>query len=98
MSTDFSVAVSQLDGTATVHVAGELDIATAPRLREALTHVHGSLVFDLAQLTFIDAIGIEELARSARDDPLEIRAASPFVRRVLQLVDLEHVIPPETVR
>ena len=39
MSTDFSVAVSQLDGTATVHIAGELDIATAPRLLVDLEHV-----------------------------------------------------------
>jgi anti-anti-sigma factor len=98
MNTGFSVSVSKLNGTATLHLAGELDIATAPQLREALTDVDGSLVVDLGRLTFIDAIGIEELARVARRSTLEIRGASPFVRRVLTLVDLEHLISPASVR
>jgi anti-anti-sigma factor len=98
MNTEFSVSVIQLDGTATVRVAGELDLATIPELQAALADVHGHVVFDLGQLTFIDAIGVDELLHSADGQGLEIRAASPFVRRVLRLVDLGHVIPPETVR
>ena len=98
MDDQFTVSVTHVNGTTTVFVTGELDIATSPELRAALNHVDGPLVFDLGQLTFIDAIGIEELLRAADGNDVEIRGASPFVRRVFALVDLGHLVSPEAVR
>jgi len=45
-----------------VEVAGEVDIETAPQLREVVTSVTDEgadrLVFDLSQVTFVDSVGL----------------------------------------
>jgi anti-sigma B factor antagonist len=59
-------------GAAWVHVAGELDIATAPQLGQALREAQLSarlVVLDLRELTFMDCSGVHvilDLARGAR--------------------------------
>jgi anti-sigma B factor antagonist len=52
-----------------VTVAGEVDIATVPRLRERLAALAASgrpLIVDLDRVTFIDAAGLGVLAGAAR--------------------------------
>jgi anti-anti-sigma factor len=60
-------ACSSLDATC-VHVAGELDIATAPQLglalRDAQAHAH-LVVLDLCELAFIDAAGLHRVIDAA---------------------------------
>ncbi|MCD9197451.1 STAS domain-containing protein [Aeromicrobium wangtongii] len=45
-----------------IDVAGEVDIETAPRLREVVTQVTDDgaerLVFDLSNVTFVDSVGL----------------------------------------
>ena len=84
--------------TARVAVAGEVDVATAPMLRDRLLSLlHGQaaavLVVDLAGCTFLDCTGIGALvsvhnvaARTGRQ--LRVTHPRPIVRRVLELTGL----------
>jgi anti-sigma B factor antagonist len=62
MTQQLTIDVRQ-DGSFTViEVAGEIDIDTAPQLRDVVTEVTdagaGRLVFDLSDVTFVDSIGL----------------------------------------
>ncbi|MDI5977919.1 STAS domain-containing protein [Amycolatopsis magusensis] len=85
------------DGVVLV-VAGDLDFASAPLMREALEGVHvtagQSLVLDLGGMTFCDSGGLTALV-AARHQAVEagaeiVLAAVPdHTRRILKLVGLE---------
>jgi anti-anti-sigma factor len=74
-------------------VRGEVDIATATQLREAmLRHLSAarSLWLDLAGVTFMDSSGLHVLIASQRraallGHPLVIAGVSPAVERLLQV-------------
>ncbi|MDQ1361712.1 MAG: anti-sigma factor antagonist [Acidimicrobiaceae bacterium] len=81
----------------TVTVAGEVDLVTAPRLRQALVEIleagEADAVVDLSAVEFIDASGIGVLVWAAheandRGGRLTLRQPSPAVRLVLGLVEL----------
>jgi anti-sigma B factor antagonist len=81
-----------------VIVAGEIDLATAPRLRAALVGIledgNADAVVDLAAVEFIDASGIGVLVWAAsmageRGGRLTIRNPSQAVRLVLDLLELD---------
>lgn len=100
----FDVERTTVLGRPALTVRGELDLATAPRLAEAvasqLTQQPPSLVVDLTPTTFLDSSGARELARIARRAadagvPLEVvcpRANRP-VRLVVDLLELRAVVP-----
>jgi STAS domain len=54
--------VADGDGVVVVHLVGELDLASAGRLRAALHHLYRegttSLVLDLSRLAFVDSTGV----------------------------------------
>jgi anti-sigma B factor antagonist len=62
-----TVAISRARGATVLVVAGELDLASAPVLEEALgragSATDGLVVLDLARLEFIDVAGIHVLIR-----------------------------------
>jgi anti-anti-sigma factor len=63
-----TVEVRQEPGHVLVTVAGEVDIATVPQLRERLAAPAASgrpLIVDLDWVTFLDAAGLGVLARAA---------------------------------
>ena len=79
--------------TWSVHVTGELDVASAPRLAEALALVvarGGRVVLvDLSEATFVDSSGLRVLAAAANDlreveGRLLVEGASGAVLRTLQ--------------
>ena len=85
------------DGAPVVRVMGEVDLATAPALEEALLVVerqaHGHVIVDLAGCTFLDSTGLralvgsrERLERSNRR--LALVLCTPGVLRVLQVTGL----------
>ena len=85
------------DGTG-LKLVGELDVATAPRLIEA---VHDTSItarpvtLDLAELTFVDSSGIHAILTLAEslngDGPLVILNPSDAVVRVFEILGLhEH--------
>lgn len=59
---DLSVSISEQAGATIVHVDGEIDVYTAPLLREALDRQiaagRAQLVVDLEKVTFIDSTGL----------------------------------------
>jgi anti-sigma B factor antagonist len=84
-----------------VTVAGEVDIATVPWLRERLSALAAAgvpLVADLDQVSFIDASGLGALAWAARQAAaqgvsLYVVCAQPQTRRLFQVTGLDRQIP-----
>jgi anti-sigma B factor antagonist len=92
--------VAHLDGDRLLVVQGELDIATAPELQAMLerlrTHRH-PVVLDLDGVTFMDSTGLTTLMdawlEAERDGwAFSVRAASPAVRRVVELAGIEQML------
>src|SRR5258707_12859118 len=84
-------------GYPVVTVAGEIDIATAARLRERLFELAAGgrpLVADLDQVRFIDSAGLAALVGAANPPPahggsLPVVLARPRIRQVFRLTGLE---------
>ena len=85
-------------GPNTYFLGGELDMAAAIDLKEALApsvDAGGSIMLDLGALTFIDSMGIHAILEVA--DALEtggcviLHAPQPRVARMLELVDVGSV-------
>ena len=81
-----------------VEIHGEIDIFSAPGLRDELLRVirrYGpQLALDLAGVTFIDCAGVNVLLATRRragleDGSVDVIGASPRVRRVISLLGLE---------
>jgi len=87
------------DGTVVVVLEGELDIATAVPLNEAvrtvIDTVTNCLVVDAGQLRFADSSAIALwVSWSQRVPRIEIRNPSPIVRRVIETMGLETTLNP----
>jgi anti-sigma B factor antagonist len=94
---EFSVSVAEgPDGGTVVTIFGELDLGSAPALRQALDQAiahPGRVALDRRGCSFIDSTGIATVvgaARQLRDDgrALQIRGARERVRRILELAGL----------
>lgn len=93
------------DGRAIVAVEGQVDLATAPRLAEALAQAHGEgiteIVVDLTDVDFLDSVGVRVLVEAARDAAqqdvsLSVRGARGWVARVLEITGVDeylHMVP-----
>jgi anti-anti-sigma factor len=96
----FGVTTSERDGLAMVAVRGDLDCATAPRLRAALEDLDavGRIVrIDLSGTDFMDCAGVGVLVVSHRrlrhlGGELVLESPSGPVRRVLELTGLLDVL------
>jgi anti-sigma B factor antagonist len=82
------------DGRPVLLVAGEIDLAVAPRLARELEDLVGRAndvaVLDLSGVGFMDSSGIRELLRAkllahARDATLVLRGPSDACRNVLEV-------------
>ena len=86
-------------GYPVVTVAGEIDIATAARLRERLFELAASgrpLVADLDQVRFIDSAALVGAAKraAAHGGSLHVVCARPKVRQLFRLTGLDRRLPP----
>ena len=78
-------------------LAGELDLHTSRRLREAVQELLAAgadcFVIDLAAVTFVDSTGLGALVRTQRKSPvpLHIVVAGDAVRRPLQMTALDKI-------
>ena len=97
---DIAVA-SEARGATRLVVRGELDAASAPRLRtqirSALAAGITRVVVDLAAVSFIDAAGLGVIVGARRrladaGGELEVVDASRPVRRVLEITGLGHLV------
>jgi anti-anti-sigma factor len=75
-------------GREIIRVRGEIDLATAPRLEDALTGLKRRIkrtIIDLNGCTFVDASGIRVLKRACERGAVVV-CPPGHVRRVLELV------------
>ena len=85
--------IIRADDASTLRLVGELDLATAPVLREALRAVNGKPVtLDLADLTFIDSTGLHVIVQFAgsTDGSGRVRLVnvSPEIARIFDITSL----------
>jgi anti-anti-sigma factor len=86
--------------TRVVRVGGEIDVATAPYLHDAiLDQIRAAprTVVDFAEVTFIDAAGVNALLRANRTAQdlgarLTIVHVHGLVDRVLRLLEVDHIL------
>ena len=81
------------DGPTVVRVSGEIDVATAPKLRDSLAGVDGDVVVDLSGVTFMDSTALGALVAAAsrtRDAgfTFSVQGQSEFVGRLLNVAGL----------
>lgn len=94
---DLDLSVEDTEQGHLVRVRGELDLASAPALSEALqTGVagEGTVVLDLAGVTFIDSSALRALVLAGREladsgRALQIGPRSEMVARVLSMTSLD---------
>ena len=91
------LTVHTVDGITIAELAGELDIASAPALRDQLLGLlrpsSSRLVIDLSRVSFCDASGLAVLVNTARrarllGGSLHLAAVSPQAGRVLEITGL----------
>lgn len=85
--------ISRLEGANGFKIVGELDMATAAQLSDAVdVSSEGEVVLDLSELTFIDSHGLRtilELTRARNGNgPVVLRDPSPAVTRLLEIVGM----------
>ncbi|TMR04344.1 STAS domain-containing protein [Nonomuraea turkmeniaca] len=96
------LTTSRHNGTVTVAVSGELDIATTELLRshvlallrEAGRARHAAVVIEVSRLSFIDAAGLGILVSvrnhaRRQQTPLRIAGVTPAMRRLLRITGLD---------
>jgi anti-sigma B factor antagonist len=97
---NFSTTVVRADGATVIYVQGEIDMATAERLRDAIEPHMGpeqTIVLDLSGVEFMDSSCIKVLvhARGGLTEDggsLILRNPSSVAHRLLTLVGLEDIL------
>jgi anti-anti-sigma factor len=98
---DLTVTVDERD-PAMIRVAGEIDYSTSARLHEAVDEVlrtgtGGPLVFDLADVEFMDSSGLAVLVEAEnRGAQVHVREASTAVELVIRATGLHHLLESES--
>lgn len=97
----FSLSRNDLDGWVVLTVAGEVDLATAPTLRQHFADLVAAgvtrLVLDLGPTTFLDSTGLGAIVMvlkrlRAHDGALRVVATSPSIRKVFEITSLDRVL------
>ena len=97
---NFALKVSDAGDATVVHLAGEVDVSTAPQLRTALMDVvdtrRGPVILDCRCLRFMDSsgLGVLVVARhrlQAEDRSLTLRSVRPHLSKVLRIMALDRL-------
>lgn len=92
-----TIVAEDRGGWRVLHVRGELDVETAPVLREACSDAisdgHTSLIINLADVPFIDSSGLSMLISAQRvvrlaGGRLRLATATPATLRLLHITGL----------
>jgi anti-sigma B factor antagonist len=99
---DLSVRVDDVEGWAVARVTGDVDISTAPRLRERLVSLvsegRTQIVLDLEEVDLLDStglgviVGMLKRARTMGGD-LRLVATRPAIRKVFEITALDRTMP-----
>lgn len=97
---ELHVAVSGAEPEYEVRLLGELDMSTAPQLREELLRLVSAgatvVTVDLSELAFVDSTGLSVLITGLKrlrqqGGELALRSPTPGTRRVLEITGLTEV-------
>lgn len=104
LRTGFHAVVDRSDATALIRLHGELDLATAPQLSEAVATVLDarprSLAVDLRELTFVDSTGLNVLVAAHRRAQADgcafvVLAARGAALRAIQVTGVDRIFEVE---
>ena len=99
---ELHVAVSGAEPEYEVRLLGELDMSTAPQLREELLRLASDgatlVTVDLSELAFVDSTGLSVLITALKrlrqqGGEMALRSPTPGTRRVLEITGLTEVFP-----
>lgn len=94
-----SISTDARDGAVVIHVEGDLDVYTAPRLKEVLDEAiagGGRLILDLSQVHFIDStalgvlVGAHQETQSA-NGRLCLVVDDPFLLKIFRITGFDGV-------
>jgi anti-sigma B factor antagonist len=95
---DFNIEARRTDDVLILDLHGELDLATAPSVRDAVAHSadgQAAILVDLQGLEFIDSTGVRlllELNAQPVDPPIAFANPSETVARLLALTGLRDML------
>jgi anti-sigma B factor antagonist len=100
--TPFEATEREMRGASVIEIAGELDIATSPRVRQILSDAardqERPLVIDLTRCQFIDSTGLATLLHGAKpaqngESNVALVCVPGEVRKLLELTAIDRTIP-----
>jgi anti-sigma B factor antagonist len=102
--TGFAHTFEQIDRGVVAHLTGDLDLAAAPELADAIRTARemseGDIVLDMSGVTFLDSSGLRAIVAAhhdaADDSRIVIRRPSDAVTRVLEITGLQSGLHIET--
>lgn len=99
---ELQVTVSGAEPEYEIRLLGELDMSTAPQLRDELLRVVSDgarmVTVDLSELAFVDSTGLSVLITGLKrlrqqGGEMALRSPTPGTRRVLEITGLTEVFP-----
>jgi anti-sigma B factor antagonist len=102
MEQEFRIEQRVNDGVPVIAVIGEIDVATAPQLREALhgviTQGQATVILDLLSVTFLDSTALGVLVGGVKrcrelGGELHVVVADARIRKIFEITGLDKVFP-----
>ncbi|MEX2458183.1 MAG: STAS domain-containing protein [Actinomycetota bacterium] len=99
---DLEVDTEQRDRWSVISLRGEIDVYTAPRLRQALIDLieggKSDILVDMSRVDFLDSTGLGVLVGGlkrvkAKDGSLEIVATQDKILKIFEITGLSKVFP-----
>jgi anti-sigma B factor antagonist len=94
---NLSISTDVKEGTTVVQVGGDLDVYTAPRLRESLAEVvadGGRVVLDLSEVHFIDSTALGVLVNTLQQtqsagSELRLVVDDPYLLKIFRITGFD---------
>ena len=97
---DLTLATNEVEGATIIAVGGEIDVYTAPKLRDKITELvgdgHHNLVIDMENVDFLDSTGLGVLVGGlkkvrAHDGTMELICSQDRLLKIFRITGLAKV-------
>jgi anti-anti-sigma factor len=68
-----------------LRLLGELDLASAPALQEALRRLPAEVTLDLSELTFADSVGLQTILEHGAQAAMTLVGVRPIVMKIFEI-------------